>query len=143
MLTLSTVARLDAGTYQCRAGNGVGQPQFKKVDLLITCKLLSVQKNMLVWVNIVKESGALKQSPQTGYWNYFDDFIEDGKLVSVIKRYEMKDGKMENVVDYRHSLTPDKQGNVKWEFMWNEPKRNMKITKVMCAIKRGALFSKC
>ena len=80
-------------------------------------------------------SGALKQNPRTGHWHHFDDFIEDGKLVSVIKIYEMKDGKMENVVDYRHSLNPDKQGNVKWEFMWNEPKRNMKIIKVMRAIR--------
>ena len=88
-------------------------------------------------------SGALKQNPRTGHWHHFDDFIEDGKLVSVIKIYEMKDGKMENVVDYCHSLTPDKQGNVKWEFTWNVPKQNMKITKVMWAIKCGGLFSKC
>ena len=88
-------------------------------------------------------SGTLKQNPRTGHWHHFDDFIEDGKLVSVIKIYEMKDGKMENVVDYCHSLTPNKQGNVKWEFTWNVPKQNMKITKVMWAIKCGGLFSKC
>ena len=44
VLTLATVTRLDAGTYQCRADNGVGQPQFKKVDLLITCELLNVKR---------------------------------------------------------------------------------------------------
>ena len=43
VLTLSTVTRTDAGTYQCKADNGVGTPQFKKVDLLITCKYLNVQ----------------------------------------------------------------------------------------------------
>ena len=90
-----------------------------------------------------KESGALKQSPQTGYWNYFDDFLEDGKLVSVIKRYDMNDGKMENVFDYRNSLTPDKQGNVIWEFIWSAPKQDMRITKVIWATKCGNLFSKC
>ena len=49
VLTLATVKRLDAGTYQCKADNGVGQPQFKKMDLLITCKFLIVKR--MVWVN--------------------------------------------------------------------------------------------
>ena len=71
---MSTVTRLDAGTYQCRAGNGVGQPQFKKVDLLITCKLLSVlQKNRLIWVNIVKESDALNLLILFATGKSFDD----------------------------------------------------------------------
>ena len=41
VLTLETVTRREAGSYQCRADNGVGPPQFKKIDLLISCKLLS------------------------------------------------------------------------------------------------------
>ena len=41
VLTLDTVTRREAGSYQCRADNGVGPPQFKKIDLLISCKLLS------------------------------------------------------------------------------------------------------
>ena len=42
VLTLETVTRREAGSYQCRADNGVGPPQFKKIDLLISCELLFI-----------------------------------------------------------------------------------------------------
>jgi len=34
-LVLDTVTRKDAGQYQCRADNGVGNPKFKKIELLV------------------------------------------------------------------------------------------------------------
>lgn len=38
ILTLDTVTRKEAGTYQCKADNGVGIAQFKKIELHINCK---------------------------------------------------------------------------------------------------------
>ena len=73
---------------------------------------------------------------QWGQWRYTDDFIEDGRLVSVAKLYQVTtNGKMENVVIRRFSTTIHKEGNVMWEFMWSAPKLNIKITKVMWALR--------
>ena len=49
---------------------------------------------------------------QWGQWSHSDDFIEDGRLVSVAKLYQMNNGKMENVVIRRFSTIIDKEGNV-------------------------------
>ena len=72
---------------------------------------------------------------QWGQWSHSDDFIEDGRLVSVAKLYQTNNGKMENVVIRRFSTTIRKEGNVMWEFMWSAPKLNIKITKVMWALR--------
>ena len=37
-LTLDRVSRAQAGVYQCRADNGVGEPQYRKIELLVTCE---------------------------------------------------------------------------------------------------------
>ena len=39
-MVLDTVTRKDAGQYQCRADNGVGNPKFKKIELLVNCKYI-------------------------------------------------------------------------------------------------------
>ena len=70
-----------------------------------------------------------------GQWSHSDDFIEDGRLVSVAKLYQTNNGKMENVVIRRFSTIIDKEGNVIWEFMWGAPKLDIKITKVMWALR--------
>ena len=73
---------------------------------------------------------------QWGQWRYTDDFIEDGRLVSVAKLYQVTtNGKMEDLVIRRFSTTIGKEGNVMWEFMWGAPKFNIKITKVMWALR--------
>ena len=72
---------------------------------------------------------------QWGQWSHSDDFIEGGRLVSVAKLYQMNNGKMENVVIRRFSTIIDKEGNVIWEFMWGAPKLDIKITKVMWALR--------
>ena len=66
-----------------------------------------------------------------GLWDFFDDFIEDGSLVSIVKIYRMENGKTELIFNFRESLTPDDQGNIRWNFVWRY--RDVKITKVMRA----------
>ena len=68
-----------------------------------------------------------------GLWDFFDDFIEDGSLVSIVKIYRMENGKTELILDFRESITPDDYGNIMWnvELIYRE----IKITKVMWAIK--------
>ena len=78
----------------------------------------------------------LSYNPQSGKWSRCDDFIEDGRLVSVAKLYQATtNGKMEDLVIRRFSTTIGKEGNVMWEFMWGAPKLNVKITKVMWALR--------
>ena len=74
-------------------------------------------------------------NPSVRRWRHGDDFIEDGRLVSVKKWYHMYDGKIEFFVNVRDSFTTDKQGNVVWNFMWSVPSRDIKFTKVMWALR--------
>ena len=83
---------------------------------------------------ILAKRNAFSQN-QWGQWSHSDDFIEEGRLVSIAKLYQMNNGKMENVVIRRFSTIIDKEGNVIWEFMWGAPKLDIKITKVMCALR--------
>ena len=77
-----------------------------------------------------KNKGELKWCPKTLTTQVDDDFIEDGKLVSVIKRYRMRNGKKEVIFHFRQFLTADRQGNIIWSFTWSLPHEDIKITKV-------------
>ena len=68
-------------------------------------------------------------------WDYCDDFIEDGKVVSVTKIWKMDNGKMIQVLDMHDSVTTDKGGNIIWTLVWNAPHRGVKITKVWRALR--------
>ena len=46
-----------------------------------------------------------------------------------------EDGKMENVVIRHFAATTNKEGNVAWEFMCGAPQLDIKITKVMWALR--------
>ena len=81
--------------------------------------------------------GELKQRNQTGLLGQDDDFIEDGTLVSVKKNYKMINGKMEFIQNIRDSITLDKHGNLIWNYMWSNPYKNIKITKVVWAVPLG------
>ena len=72
-------------------------------------------------------------SSEMGQWTYWDEFIEDGKLVGVVKGFVMNNGKMELAFDCRDSITTDKEGIIVREFMWSQPGHDIKITKVMWA----------
>ena len=63
-------------------------------------------------------------------WAYCDDFIEDGKVVSVTKIWKMDSGKMIQIINMHFSVTTDKGGNIIWTLVWNAPHRGIKITKV-------------
>ena len=87
-------------------------------------------------------SGDLSYNPGSGKWSRCDDFIEDGRLVSVVKKYQVsngnganKNGKMENIFNSRDVITTDEEGNLIWDFTWTLPKYNVKITKVTKAYK--------
>ena len=81
--------------------------------------------------------GELKQRDQAGLLGQDDDFIEDGRLVSVKKNYKMINGKMEFILNIRDSITQDKHGNLIWNYMWSIPYKNIKITKVVWAVPLG------
>ena len=79
----------------------------------------------------------LSYNPQSGKWSRCDDFIEDGRLVSVVKKYQVsngnganKNGKMENIFNSRDVITTDEGGDLIWDFTWTLPKYNVKIRKV-------------
>ena len=78
-----------------------------------------------------------------GQWTYWDEFVEDGKLVGVVKGFWMNNGKMELAFDCRDSITTDKEGIIVREFMWSQPEHNIKITKVMwaCRLQRDGLLN--
>ena len=77
-----------------------------------------------------KNKGELKWCPKTLTTQVDDDFIEDGKLVSVSKRYRMRNGKKEVIFHFRQFLTADRQGNIIWSFTWSLPHEDIKFTKV-------------
>ena len=87
--------------------------------------------------NLLENSGQLKIISRKGLTmeGQEDDFIEDGKLVSVKRHYQMINGKMEFVLDFRDSIAIDKQGNIMRTFMCSYPDRDIKITKVMWALR--------
>ena len=64
-----------------------------------------------------------------------DDFIEDGKLMTAKKTFELVDGKLVLVTIYRDSFSTDKQGNVTRKFIWSSPTCDFKITKVMMGLR--------
>ena len=68
-------------------------------------------------------------------WRHDDDFIEDGRLVSLTTLCGIYNGKIKRELNVRHSITTDKLGNVVWTFMWSEHHLNMKFTKVMWAFR--------
>ena len=71
------------------------------------------------------------------YWLHCDDFIEDGKLTTAKKSFMMADNKAIGplVMDYRDSFSTDKQGNLVREFICSYPITNIKISKVMSALR--------
>ena len=87
--------------------------------------------------DLSKNRGELKQRDQAGLLGQDDDFIEDGRLVSVKKNYKMINGKMEFILNIRDSITLDKHGNLIWNYMWSIPYKNIKITKVVWAVPLG------
>ena len=74
----------------------------------------------------------LKEDPR-GAFGHWEDFIEDGWLVSLLKIQGMRNDKKEVILDIRDSITTDKQGNVIWKYMWTCPKKGVKMTKVTWA----------
>ena len=58
--------------------------------------------------------------------------MEDGKLVMDMT---MLNNKMEVNHHSIDSITTDKQGNITWNFMFSAPNSNIKITKVMWALR--------
>ena len=64
-----------------------------------------------------------------------DDFIEDGKLKTTKKTFEIVDGKLALVAEYRDSFSIDKQGNLARKFTLSLPFFDIKIKKVMLALR--------
>ena len=85
--------------------------------------------------NLLYSKGKLVQ--MNGVLLQMDDFIEDGWFVKVQKGFKMKNGKMEFGFHCQESITADKQENVIRRYMWSIPNRDIKITKVMWALREG------
>ena len=82
---------------------------------------------------VMASRGGLEK--RSGHWIHFDDFIEDGKLVTMRKAFGMAKCKMVLCVDLIDSFAVDRQGNILREFKWSMPVMDIKITKVMFALK--------
>ena len=87
--------------------------------------------------NLLKCSGQLKIISRKGITmeGQEDVFIKYVKLVSVKKHYQMINGKKEFTLDFRDFIAIDKQGNIIRTFMCSYPDRDIKITKVMWALR--------
>ena len=85
--------------------------------------------------NLLTEKGHLKETMRGSRWTFEDDFIEDGRLVGVKQWHELYNGKYGLVANFSDSITIDKQGNVVWSFMYSLPKKNIKFTKTMWALR--------
>ena len=66
---------------------------------------------------------------------HMDDFIENGKLMTVRKVFKEEDGKLVLTSDYRDSFGINKQGNLVRKFTCSLPTIGIKITKVMLALR--------
>ena len=66
---------------------------------------------------------------------HLDDFIENGKLMTVRKAFKEEDGKLVLTSDYRDSFGINKQGNLVRKFTCSLPTIGIKITKVMLALR--------
>ena len=70
------------------------------------------------------------------HWIHTDDFVEDGKLVRARKAFGTEaDGKVALICDLLDSFSADEQGNVVRKFIWSMPLLDIKITKVMWALR--------
>ena len=89
--------------------------------------------DLAYWTRVfLEERGRLAKTRRLGLWNHRDGFIEDGKLVMDMT---MLNNKMEVNHHSIDSITTDKQGNITWNFMFSAPNSNIKITKVMWALR--------
>ena len=83
--------------------------------------------------NLLHSKGELLQ--MNGALIHFDNFIEDGWFVKAEKAFKMKSGKMEFVLDCQESITTNKRGDVIRKYMWSLPNKDIKVTKVMWALR--------
>ena len=89
--------------------------------------------DLAYWTRVfLEERGRLAKTRRLGLWNHRDGFIEDGKLVMYMT---MLNNKMEINHHSIDSITTDKQGNITWNFMFSAPNNNIKITKIMWALR--------
>ena len=89
--------------------------------------------DVFYWTKALLEGrGGLAKTRRLGLWNNRDAFMEDGKVV-------MDSMILNNKIEVNHhsidSITTDKQGNITWNFMFSAPNSNIKITKVMWALR--------
>ena len=82
---------------------------------------------------LMEKRGDLEHEP--GLVVQRDNFISDGWLVKAQKVYKMIDGKMKFFFYLKDSITTDKDGNVIRRYMWSIPYEDVKITKVMRALR--------
>ena len=77
-----------------------------------------------------------KRLPRHRHCWHGEGFIENGKLMTTRKTCrEVEDGKLVLTSDYRDSFSIDKQGNLAREFICSLPTIDVKITKVMLALR--------
>ena len=67
------------------------------------------------------------ENPQqiSGIWYDSDNFIQDGRLVSIDKGYQMHNGKMISVLDVQEYITADNEGNIRRRKRWHNPNFNL------------------
>ena len=61
----------------------------------------------------------------SGIWYDNDSFIQDGRLVTIHKGYEMDNGKMKCVLDSKEYITADNKGNIRRKLIWDNPNFNL------------------
>ena len=84
---------------------------------------------------------------KNNYWEHRDHFVEDGKIITAVKIFQIARRKVAFdhwaigpldqclVMDYVDSFSTDKQGNLVREFKCSLPIADIKVTKVMSAVR--------
>ena len=85
---------------------------------------------------LLTSTGKLVKSTKAGRWIYSEGFIEGGKLMTDMKFFNSK---MEMDLCITDSINTDKEGNIIWKFTWSLPERNIKITKIMWAVRNNII----
>ena len=144
---------MQAGVYDTRAGDDFYNILYGKEDISIVETSISGART---WD--ISDSDGLKKSFQLKskdyilksedcmlgpeIWRHVDSFIEDGKLKMNRKLFAMAGNKVALdkgdqglAGDYFDSISTDKQGNLVRKTIWSMPCSNVKITKVMSALR--------
>ena len=106
----------------------INESKYGLITSTISGNMWEAQKKDL----LLYRGGYFKQ--KSGVWYLCEDFIKDGRLVNIQKAFKMYKGKMRCVLQFKDSITADKEGRVKRRIICRIPILDIKIKKEIWAL---------